>query len=104
MSAGVTAAVLPVVVQQFFANDGTPLAGGKLYSYQHGASTLTNQALYTDVLLTVPYANPLVLNSAGRPLGPVWPLPSPAYDFVLTDANDVTVWSATNIVAVLGAD
>jgi hypothetical protein len=31
-------------------------------------------------------------------------LTSPAYDFVLKTSAGVTVWSATNIIAVLGAD
>ncbi len=84
--------------------NGTPLAGGLLYSYQTGTSGLTPQALYTNVGLSIPFTNPLVLNSAGRPDGPVYPLTSPAYDFVLKTAGGVTVWSATNIIAVLGAD
>ncbi len=99
-----TAAVLPVPIQQFFNNDGTPLAGGLLYSYQTGTTFLTPQALYTNVELDIPYSNPLVLNSAGRPDGPVYPLTSPAYDFVLKTAAGVTVWSATDIIAALGAD
>ncbi len=99
-----TAAVLPVPIQQFFDNAGLPLNGGLLYSYEHGASVLTPMALYTDVLLTIPYTNPIVLNASGRPNGPVYPLLSPAYDFVLKDSTGATVWSATNIIAVLGAD
>ncbi len=98
-----TAAVLPVPIQQFLDNGGFPLAGGLLWSYEHGASVLTPMALYTDVDLTIPYTNPIVLNSAGRPSGPIWPLTSPAYDFVLQDATGATVWTATNIIAVLGA-
>ncbi len=99
-----TAAVLPVPIQQFFSDAGAPLAGGLLYSYQTGTSGLTPQALYTNVELDVPYSNPLILNSAGRPDGPVYPLSSPAYDFVLKTSAGVTVWSVTNIIAVLGAD
>ena len=99
-----TAAVLPVPIQQFFNTDGTPLAGGLLYSYQTGTGELTAQALYTDTGLSIPYSNPLVLNASGRPTGPVYPLPSPAYDFVLKSAAGATIWTATNIIAVLGAD
>ncbi len=99
-----TAAVLPVPIQQFFDAAGRPLAGGLLYSYQTGTGTLTPQALYTNPELDIPFSNPLVLNSAGRPSGPIYPLPSPAYDFVLKDASGATIWPATNIIAVLGAD
>ncbi len=98
------AAVLPVPIQQFLDTDGSPLSGGLLYSYQAGTSGLTLQALYTNVELTLPYSNPLVLNASGRPNGPVYPLTSPAYDFVLKTASGSTIWTATNVIAVLGAD
>ncbi len=98
------AAVLPVPIQQFFGTDGTPLSGGLLYSFQAGTSGLVEQALYTNIGLTLPYPNPIVLNTAGRTSGPVYPLSSPAYDIVLKTSAGVTVWSATNIIAVLGAD
>ncbi len=98
------AAVLPVPIQQFFGTDGTPLSGGLLYSFQAGTSGLVEQALYTNIGLTLPFTNPIVLNSAGRVPGPMYPLSSPAYDIVVKTSAGVTVYSATNIIAVLGAD
>lgn len=98
-----TVAVLSVPIQQFLDNLGFPLAGGLLYSYQHGASTLTPMALYTDPALSVPFSNPIILDSAGSIGRPIYPLPSPAYDFVLRTAGNALVWQANNIIAVLGA-
>lgn len=43
---------------------GNPLSGGKLYFYQAG--TTTPQSAYSDSALTLPLANPITLDSAGR--------------------------------------
>jgi hypothetical protein len=50
---------------QFFDNNGLPLAGGKLFTYIAGTSTL--QATYTDSTGLIANANPIILNAAGRP-------------------------------------
>ena len=92
------ATVWPDAVPQFFTSAGAPLAGGKIYSYRAGTST--PYALYTDSALSVPFANPLVLDSAGRPSGPIFMGTTYAYKFVLTDSNDVAVGpTADNIIA-----
>jgi hypothetical protein len=65
-----------------FAPNGTPLAGGKLTSYQAG--TTTPQATFTDNTLTIPNTNPVILNSSGQAVVALNPLL--AYKFVLTDA------------------
>ena len=49
---------------QFFDNNGVPLAGGLIYTYQAGTST--PQAAYTTALGNIAHSNPIVLNSAGR--------------------------------------
>lgn len=91
------ATVIPVPIQQFFDNSGLVLNGGKLFSYQAGTST--PQAVYTDSALTIPYSNPLILNSSGRPSGPVYLLTTPAYKFILQDQNGNQIWSADGIEA-----
>lgn len=75
---------------------GTPLSGGKLYAYIAG--TTTPQATYSDVGLTVPNANPVILNSAGR--ATVYLTPGASYKLVLKSSVDVTQWTADNVSAV----
>jgi hypothetical protein len=50
--------------QQFFNNNGEPLNGGLVYTYQAGSSTPL--ATYTDINGTTANANPIVLDSSGR--------------------------------------
>lgn len=76
-------------------NNANPVSGGKLYTYLAG--TTTPQPTYSDVNLTVANANPVVLDSAGR--ATVF-LSGTSYKFVLTDANDVTIWTQDNVQAV----
>lgn len=78
----------------YFADaDGAPLAGGKVYTYLAG--TTTPQAAYTDSTLTVPLANPVILDSAGR--ATIWL--SGFYKIVVTDASDVLISTTDNITA-----
>lgn len=52
-------------VLQFFDNSGLPLNGGKLYFYSPSSTTPKNT--YTDSTKNVANANPIILDSAGRP-------------------------------------
>lgn len=91
------ASVLQPVVNQYFDADGRPLAGGKVYSFIAGEST--PQPLYTDNDLETPWSNPVILDDAGRPEGPLFMLAEPAYDIRVDDANDVVIWVARNITS-----
>ncbi len=94
------AAVFPVGIQQFLDDDGHPLAAGKLWTYEAGTSNL--QPMYTTSALTpgTEFSNPIVLNSAGRTSGPMYGVSSPAYDLLLTDSADATIWFAQDVQAV----
>ena len=50
--------------QQWFDNNGNPLASGTITTYVSGTTTL--KASYSDVAMTVLNANPIVLDSAGK--------------------------------------
>ena len=58
------ARLAPFFKQQFFDNDGAPLAGGKVYSYTAGTSTPL--ATYTDQGGATPNANPVILDANGE--------------------------------------
>jgi len=81
---------------QFFDNDGVPLAGGLIYTYEAG--TTTPQITYTTSAGTVAHPNPIVLNSAGRvPGGEIWLLMGSNYKFVLQTSAAVTIATYDNI-------
>ena len=88
-----------------FANDGTALVGGKLFTYASG--TTTNKATYTAATLSTANTNPVILDSRGE--AQVW-LAEGAYTFVLKTSADVTIWTVdgvqreTDAVATLEAD
>lgn len=86
--------VISVPIIQFADQEGAPLAAGKLYSYEAG--TDTPAPLYTDVDLTIPYDNPIILDTAGTAGGPIYWLPQ-GYKFVITDSNDVVIETADDI-------
>jgi len=87
--------------QQFFDDNGTPLAGGKLYSYVAG--TTMPQATYTSVNGATPHANPIILNSAGRvATGEIWLTAGSNYKFVLLTSANVTLVTWDNITGING--
>lgn len=77
-------------------NDGNPLVGGLLTTFLAG--TTTPQATYSDVGLTTPNANPIVLDAGGR--ATVFLTPGISYKFLLQTGAAVTIWSQDNILAV----
>jgi len=81
---------------QFFDNNGVPLAGGPIYTYEAG--TTTPQATYTTSAGTIAHTNPIVLNSAGRvPGGELWLVMGSNYKFVLQTSAAVTIATYDNI-------
>lgn len=86
--------LLPVLRQRFFDQNGDPLAFGKLYSYIAGTSTPLGT--YQDADGSTPNQNPIELDADGY--ADVYILSGGgAYKFVLTDANDVEVWSVDDV-------
>lgn len=84
----------PFLKQQFVDENGTPYAGGFLYSYTAGTST--PQTTYTDATGLTPNANPIVLDSAGR--ANVWlGAQAQSYKFVLEDANSNLIFSVDQV-------
>lgn len=88
-----------VPVQKFFDNNGNPLVGGKLFTYEAGTST--KLATYQDSSLASPNTNPIILNFRGE--ASVWTPANVSYKYVLAPANDTDppsapIWSVDNIV------
>lgn len=83
-----------------FDDNGTPLAGGRLYTFASGTTTF--KAAYTDATLgtACTYVNDgtgalyIALNARGE--AQLW-LGSGAYTFALKTSSDVTVWTVDGV-------
>ena len=87
---------------QFFNNDGTVLAGGKLYTYAAGTST--PKTTYTTSAGNIAHTNPIVLDSAGRvPSGEIW-LSAGTYKFSIFTSANVLIATYDNISGIGAAE
>lgn len=75
---------------QFMGANGVPLAGGSLAFYL--SETNTPATTYSDAALTIPNANPIILDSAGY-AGSIFLSVGQQYKVVLNDANGVQQWT-----------
>jgi len=80
---------------QFLDNNGSPLSGGLLYSYQAGTALAANT--YTSASGVTPNSNPVVLNAGGRVQGEIWLTQGQAYKFVLKTSTGVTIGTYDNV-------
>ena len=82
---------------QFFDDNGNPLNGGFIYSYNAG--TTTPLATYTTSTGNIAHSNPIVLDAAGRvPAGgEIWVDYSQSYKFILKASNGSTIGTYDNI-------
>lgn len=78
---------------QFLAADGSPLVGGKLYTYLAGTSTLTTT--WQDLNQSTANTNPIILDARGEAV--IWLDPALDYKFVLQTSASVAVWTVDNI-------
>lgn len=72
--------------KQFFDSNGDPLAGGKLYFYETGTTTLATT--YSDSSESVANANPVILDADGRMSDVFYP---GFLKIVLRDSSDVLI-------------
>jgi hypothetical protein len=80
---------------QFFDNNGNPLSGGKIYTYEAG--TTTPLATYTSSTGVTAHTNPIVLDSGGRvPGGEIWNQLQ-LYKFVLETSAGVLIATYDNV-------
>jgi hypothetical protein len=91
----VTLSIFGGVGAQFFDNNGVPLTGGKIYTYEAGTSTPL--ATYTSSTGGTAHTNPIVLDAGGRvPGGEIWNALQ-LYKFVLKTSDDVTIATYDNV-------
>jgi len=85
--------------QQFFDNNGIPNAGGLIYTYQAGSSTLLTT--YTTVNGNIANTNPIVLDAYGRTPSEIWMQAGYSYKFVIQTADAVTLQTLDNLYPIL---
>jgi len=85
--------------QQFFDNNGIPNAGGLIYTYQAGSSTLLST--YTTVNGTIANTNPIVLDAYGRTPSEIWMQTGYSYKFIIQTASAVTLQTLDNLYPIL---
>ena len=83
---------------QFLDASGNPLNGGLLNTYAAGSSTPT--ATYTTSAGSVANANPIVMNTDGRPPQEIWFSAGIAYKFLLTDSLSNTLGTYDNLYGI----
>lgn len=92
----VTLSIFAGVGAQLFDNNGNPLSGGKLYTYEAG--TTTPLTTYTSSTGVTPHTNPIILDAAGRvPGGEIWLDYFNRYKFVVKTSTDVLISTYDNI-------
>ena len=77
-------------------SDGTPASGWKVNTYEPGTST--RKSTYTTSAESTANANPVVLDSRGE--ANIWW--SGSYKVVVTDENDVVIYTVDNSVGAPG--
>ncbi|MDR5802126.1 right-handed parallel beta-helix repeat-containing protein [Caballeronia sp. LZ001] len=80
------ASILPAAKTQYLDANGRPLVGGKAYFYFVG--TETKKDTFQDPDLSIPNANPVILDSFGE--ASIWG--TGAYRQVLKDKDDQLIW------------
>jgi hypothetical protein len=84
----------PTLKHWFPDANGNPLAGGKVYAYIAGTTTL--QATYSNQSGTE-NTNPIILDASG--FCSLWLDPTLAYKFVVKDSNDVTQYTVDQVTS-----
>jgi hypothetical protein len=87
------AVLAPQPKAQFFDASGTPLVGGKVYTY--AAGTTTPLETYTDESGVTPNTNPVILDSRGE--CNLWFSTASSYKVVLESATGTLQWTVDNI-------
>ena len=92
----VTLSIFAGVGAQLFDNNGDPLTGGKIYSYDAG--TTTPLTTYTSSSGSVAHPNPIILDAAGRvPGGEIWLDYTKLYKFIVRTSTNVLIATYDNI-------
>jgi hypothetical protein len=89
------AGVTPARSKQYFPNSlGAPLAGGLIYTYYAGTTSLADT--WQDKDLNTANTNPIVLNARGE--CSIWLSSALSYKFVVKDSSGATIYTEDNVM------
>ena len=91
--------IAPWFLQQFRDTNGSPLAGGKLYFYVAGSTTVPKN-VYVDYPLTTPYSQPVILDGSG--FAPEYFMETGLYKIVVLAADGRLIATRDNVQGVGG--
>lgn len=100
------AGLVPLGFLQFLDLNGDPIVGGSVAYYDPAAPGVF-KSIWADVAQTVPLANPVPLDAAGRPMtggAEVGIFGTGSYRMMVRDANGALQWSALTFVALESSD
>lgn len=80
----------PVAQEQQFDDNGKPLAGGRIFTYQGGSFSVL-KTTYTTNAGNIANSNPIVLGSDGRLPNEIWLIDGETYNIVITKSDGTTV-------------
>lgn len=89
--------IIPNALNVFLDNNGKPLSSGKVYFYI--PSTTTPKTTYSDINLTFPNTNPVILDAAGRPNGSKGLWGTGNYRQQVFDKNNNLIWDQTTSIS-----
>lgn len=86
---------------QFFSANGTPLAGGKVFTYDAGTTTAraTCKTVSSSGVCSAFNTDPIILNAGG--FADIW-LANQSYKFVVQNSTGVQQWTVDNVAGYLG--
>jgi hypothetical protein len=79
-------------------NNGIPLSGGMVYWYLAGTTTPT--IVYSESSGSVANTNPVILNTRGEPVNPIWLPTGDTYKAILNDSLGNLIRTIDNISGV----
>jgi hypothetical protein len=89
------ATISPVPKLQFSDQNGAPLAGGLVYTYEAGTTNL--RTTYTTAAETTANPNPIVLDASGQ--ADIFLQAGLGYKFLLQNSLATTIWTVDNVTA-----
>jgi hypothetical protein len=89
--------LLGLSIFQPLDDNGAIMPAGKVYFYETG--TVNAKDVFHDADGLNPWTQPVELDAAGRAV--IFLDDDGAYDIVLTDANDVEIWTLTKVLAAM---